>query len=165
MSLDEQIARAQNFYDSLSKPRSPRDNLGPPVEATGVIRIVQMPEGQAPDEIKMQWIGLELPCHPFEGYPDQCMDEGVLDHNPVERNERGFSVPQDKAIEALEAAGRTDAARWWRDRGFPIPDGLFGFDTPSAEIVSGVTSQVVTPMDDLDYPRGFPAPCASCGRT
>lgn len=104
------------------------------------IRINKVPAGEAPLHIREKWVGLILPCDPYLGFPSSGMERGVLTGMPLYRNRRGYSVPQDAAIEILSHFC-PDAAQWWKDQGFPQPDGYFGFAEDEAEIIAGVTRQ------------------------
>ncbi len=113
----------------------------PQTKPTGLIRIVRVPEGEAPQCVRQAWVGLELPCDPYLGYSDAGLDRGVLTGTEAARNRCGFSVPQDWAIAVLEQSDPA-AAAWWRRHGFPKEgDGRFGFAEVEAEIVSGVERQ------------------------
>lgn len=112
------------------------------IESTGQIRITRIPSGEAPFEIRKAWLGLILPCDPYLGYPDNGIEQGVLSGKKASRNRRGFSVPQDEALEILSLHNPA-AATWWRENGFPTQEGYFGFGEGEAEIISGVTPQSI----------------------
>ncbi len=115
--------------------------------ATGRIRIIKIPDGEAPIEIRQAWVGLTLPCDPYLGYPDKGLERGVLTNEEAPRNRCGFSAPQDEAI-AILAQSNPKAATWWKEHGFPQPDQRFGFAEKEAEIVSGVTHQRMIEITD-----------------
>lgn len=121
---------------------------------TGRIRIVRMPDGEAPAWIRDAWVGLILPCSPYMGYPDDGMSHGVLTGERNEANLSGFNVPQGQAIDLLELQ-RPTAAAWWRDHGFPKRNGLFQFGEECAEVVSGVTRQKIVQVQDDDQGNPF----------
>lgn len=135
-------------------------------EATGRIRIIQIPEGEAPLWVRKAWVGLTLPCDPICGYPSQCghLDEaiagankerGVLTKQPLKQNRYGFSVPQAPALIVLKKKS-IRAARWWQLKGFPQHDQYFHFDQSEAEIISGVTLQTVVLCDEMETGRAEP---------
>src|SRR5262245_31416390 len=110
------------------------------MEATGRIRIVRVPEGEAPLEIRQAWVGLVLPCDPYLGYPASGGEQGVCTGRKSARNRYGFGVPQDQAIAVLDIEN-PQAAAWWRTQGFPRGDERFCFAEAEAEIISGVQRQ------------------------
>ena len=70
------------------------------------IRITSTPEGTAPEHIRKQWIGVEIPL---------ASDEDIaVDPPRGGRPEEGYLVLRDTAIEVLENAGLFDAAHYWR---------------------------------------------------
>jgi hypothetical protein len=115
-------------------------------KATGCIRIVKTPLGEAPEEIRHAWVGLFLPCLPILGYSDGNL-YGVVTRKVVPQC-YGFHVPQDLAIQALEQGQWLGAVKWWKDHGFPHPGNNFIFDEDEAEIISGVTRQKLTEVTD-----------------
>jgi len=78
-----------------------------------MIRIVAAPPGEAPEEIRSEWIGLELPLLPGEPLPITTQTVGVLTDRPT-GVATGFVVDGAKAIEMLAARSPT-AAEWWRE--------------------------------------------------
>ena len=115
---------------------------------TGRIKIVKVPAGEAPIEVRKAWVGLILPCDPYLGYPDNASERGVLTNKKRDRNRCGFSVPQDQAIEILEKE-HSEAAAWWKAHGFPQDAGSrFGFAEEEGEIISGVTRQQIIEVTD-----------------
>lgn len=70
------------------------------------IRIVKTPPGSvAPEEIRKQWVGVEIP-----------VAEGVEDGDSLwvgKQNVGGYIVNINEAIEALQEAGKVDAAEFW----------------------------------------------------
>ncbi|MDO8510070.1 MAG: hypothetical protein Q7S15_00405 [bacterium] len=120
----------------------------PTPKATGRIRIIKIPAGEAPLEVRRAWVGLELPCDPVCGYPDSGSEIGVVSKEPLRFNRYGYSVPQAEAI-AILVRHAPAAAAWWRDHCFPRAEGTcFGFGEDEAEIISGVTLQKLTEVPD-----------------
>ena len=113
----------------------------------GRIRIVRVPAGEAPLFVRQVWVGLELPCDPYLGYPSGGMERGVLSGQESLFNRCGFSVPQDEALDILEAVS-PPAAQWWKEHGFPREGQYFGFAQDEAEILSGVSLQQLTVYTD-----------------
>lgn len=76
------------------------------------VRIVQVPPGEAPEEIRRAWVGLELPLLRGAAEPLPAVSVGVLSH----QNSAvvpGYAVDGRLAMEAL--AGRSpEAAAWWQ---------------------------------------------------
>jgi hypothetical protein len=108
------------------------------ITATGRIRIIKTPAGQAPEEIRRAWIGITLPCEPIVGYTEG-IELGAVNHKPVPKR-YSFHVPQVPAIEALEFMV-PEAAKWWREHGYPRSNGWFTFGEDEAEIIFGVIRQ------------------------
>lgn len=75
------------------------------------IRIEMVPLGFAPEEIRKQWVGVEIPL------PD---DEVILESGrwTGTDNENGYVVFTADAVRALWEAGRLDAAEYWEGIGF-----------------------------------------------
>jgi hypothetical protein len=121
-----------------------------PVEATGRIRIIKIPVGEWPKNIRAAFVGHTLPCLPILGYPsDGSMKIGVVS-GAIQRNRYGFSVPQDQALEILSR--RTpNVSLWLRVQGFPMKNQYFGFAEDEAEIISGVTRQNIVEVKDEDH--------------
>ena len=80
----------------------------------GRIRIVETPYGDAPEDIRRQWVGVEMPCIWFEPNAESA---GTFS-GEYKSAEDAFRVFQKHAIDALEQVN-PDAARWWRIRGYP----------------------------------------------
>jgi len=110
--------------------------------------MIKIPAGEAPEHIRQAWVGLELPCDPILGCPDQP-EHGAVSGEKADRNRYGFSVPQFEALEILEKHN-PEAAKYWRDQGFPKspPYDYFGFDEGEAEIISGITRQNLIHVPD-----------------
>lgn len=97
------------------------------------IRIIKTPLGEAPEEVKREWVGLELPCDQTGSEGDFTFEAKSLKEvaNP---RENVFFVPQDKAIAILERKS-AKAARWFREAGYPIPLMYFTFGFDEAVII------------------------------
>ncbi len=81
------------------------------------IRIVASPPGQAPQWVRHEWVGLELP---IVSEPGSGMQFGVMGGKP--QNIAGFHVTQRDALEVLEKKS-SKAANWWRRN---LPPGFSG---------------------------------------
>lgn len=129
---------------------------------SGLIRIIKLPEGEAPEIVRKAWLGLILPCSPTVGWSNEGEELKVLSGKKIPKR-YGFSVPQAEAIKILSKSNRK-AATWWKKHGFPQAGKYFGFDESEAEILRGVTNQRIFVVNDLDYPHGFGATCMECLR-
>jgi len=74
-----------------------------------MIRIVSVPPGQAPEWVREQWVGLELPIIEEE---QSGMQTGVLGGGA--QNIGGFRVDGLVAIKTLEAKS-PKAVSWWKE--------------------------------------------------
>jgi hypothetical protein len=83
--------------------------LRPGKASAGRICIVALPPGEAPENIRQAWIGLELP---FTGAGRPVAVVGVLSRDSAGRCE-GYEVDGATAVRLL-AANAPDAAAWWR---------------------------------------------------
>lgn len=108
-------------------------------EATGRIRIIKIPGGDAPEVIREKWVGLELPCYPILGYPDRNTHVQVVSRLKVDRQVRGVCVPIVAALCILEEKD-LHAARWFQAANLK-PGESFFFAEDVIEIISGVRSQ------------------------
>jgi hypothetical protein len=89
------------------------------------IRIVDIPPGEAPVEVRRAWIGITLPLAPGANGPKRVLGVGVLSgprgvlstilHIILGRAHRiaGYSVEARVAFKKLEAHA-PEAAAWWR---------------------------------------------------
>jgi hypothetical protein len=123
-------------------------------EASGRIRIITDPKGEAPMWVRYAWIGLTLPCKPLVGFANKP-SKHVLSGKPMQVRAE-FDVPQREAIELL-AEHYADAAKWWQEHGFPEgEDAYFAFGRDEAEIISGVTSQKLVIYDNMETGKWRP---------
>lgn len=90
------------------------------------IRIVGVPPGEAPEEVRRAWVGVRIPLPRFHTGPKAWRSAGVLTgprtlaarlaalwSGRLSRSD-GYAVNVVEAIAALEAA-HPEAARWWRE--------------------------------------------------
>lgn len=81
------------------------------------IRIISTPPGSvAPEEIRKQWVGIEIPVL------TENTQEGSLWTG--QENAGGYIVNITDAISALRAAGKDRAADFWEEIQFSIGDNL-----------------------------------------
>ena len=73
------------------------------------IRIVKMPPGFAPEEIRAQWVGVEIPYIPGEC---DSLKGGAW---TGEENGNGYIVTTDDAIKSLVDSGKVEAAEYWNE--------------------------------------------------
>jgi hypothetical protein len=98
-------------YNLCSSQRQPfRSNKEEPMPK---IRIIATPPGQAPEEIRKSWVGLEMET--LGQVPADAVLCGAVDGRPSEVNNNGFRVTASEALRVLEAAA-PKAARWWQER-------------------------------------------------
>jgi len=111
------------------------------------VRIVQRPQGEAPEWVRDAWIGLELGL--LDPEPISTAGYGVLTGpgNLVldwlwhflgrSKKVEGYRVRADIAVELLSQS-RPDAAKWWRDNAaYSVRRGAqFIFDTAACEPAS-----------------------------
>jgi hypothetical protein len=77
------------------------------------VRIVGVPSGEAPLEIRKQWLGLELPLTAGRSGAYQVGSGGVLSGKAAAEPIIGYLVSAHEAVEIL-ASKSPDAAKWWR---------------------------------------------------
>ena len=71
------------------------------------IRITSVPPGFAPEDIRKQWLGVEIPLTGFDNNPEG-LRMGI-------ENMGGYKVNTQDAIDALRTAGKEDAANFWEN--------------------------------------------------
>ena len=89
------------------------------------IRIIGIPPGFAPKEIREQWVGIEIPLtNPIpKGKESFCVGNS---------NKDGYQVKGTDAVEALINAKKTEAVNFWR----PYSTGNFVFKKEICELIS-----------------------------
>jgi hypothetical protein len=111
-------------------------------EDLGVIRFKSTPRGGVPEEIREQWIGVEVPClFSHDGIPigndtthDALSDVEIPDYP-------GYMVLQSHALQALEKKS-PDAAAYWNSLGYPNhATALFLFDSECVEVITPVLTR------------------------
>jgi hypothetical protein len=77
------------------------------------VRIIHTPPGEAPEEIRRAWVGLELPLRRGESEPRPLETVGVLSNQDPEVT-TGYVVDGRKAVKSLGSRS-PEAAAWWRE--------------------------------------------------
>ena len=80
------------------------------------IRIITIPPGQAPLEVRKEWVGAVMPLLPRQDIVG--IETGVLGGEPDPQNVDGYRVDTDEAICSLVERNTPDAKRaadWWID--------------------------------------------------
>lgn len=121
--------------------------MGPWEAPAGRIRIIQRPEGEAPEWVRDAWIGLELPLLARDPLTYRVvggiltMPKTLLGHwlgvlTGRSRLITGYLVDANHAVRLVEARNPT-AAVWWRTHagGSVQPGQGFIFDLPACERV------------------------------
>jgi hypothetical protein len=80
----------------------------PPAAETVLVRIVTVPDGEAPEWVRQAWVGLVLPA----------VDQRMVRGQEVLSGRRSFApayqVSSTIALELLEVGNKTAVAEWWR---------------------------------------------------
>ena len=105
------------------------------------IRIISVPPGQAPEEVRRQWVGVEISLLPESNAA--VFSSSVLGGDPDSRNVNGYLVEIDEAIQALgnkKTMDATRAVKWWTDWRKNTSIGMyshfFSFSKDVCELVS-----------------------------
>jgi hypothetical protein len=118
------------------------------------IRIKSTPPGEAPENIRQAWVGLEIPVPARFAGPYQGFGFGVLSGPKTRfgallallfgraRRKAGYVVEASVAIDLLASRSR-EAADWWRQNAprFIEPGRYFLFATESCEEIHETTVQ------------------------
>ncbi len=100
-------------------------------EKLGKIRITSVPNGEAPEDIKRKWIGVEIPCLCSHS---AAFGSGALTKTPIGARS-SFVVLQTHALEAL-ARTAPEAVQWWNSIGYPKDEtATWLFDQGCAEVL------------------------------
>lgn len=108
---------------------------GTPAERDiSLVRVVSVPEGEAPLEFRKGWVGSVLPT--FTNNPRKHPSHSLVDHSDCGPME-GYLVPGGLAVSTLRMDGKDSAAAYWYDlyRGRNLDAEDFIFDVSSAEPV------------------------------
>ena len=94
-------------------------------------RVTKVPRGGALKWVRVAWVGLELPC---VGSMRNALTTEV-GSRILELVTNGVLVPQREALRLL-AEKSPEAAKWWRDAGFPDDlDQIFVFRPDEGTII------------------------------
>lgn len=115
--------------------------------ATGLIRIIKVPDGDPPLWVRQAWLHLILPCDPYLGFPEGGLERGIVSGKEVTHNRYGYSVPPEEALKILRQF-KPKEADWWKDNVVFKPGDYLGFAEDEAEIISGVTRQRLVEVTD-----------------
>lgn len=89
------------------------------------IKITQIPPGFAPENIRKQWVGIEIPL------AEQPIPEGKEGARIGNENIGGYQVAGIEAVRALRKAGKDEAADFWED----YSGGMFTFKKDVCEFI------------------------------
>jgi hypothetical protein len=78
------------------------------------LRVVRTPPGEAPEEVRRAWVGVQLPLRSGETKPGLHLTEGVLSQQ-TRGMTTGYAVNGRAAVKAL-ASHSPEAAAWWRKK-------------------------------------------------
>jgi len=94
-----------------------------------LIEIVRVPNGPAPEEIRKEWVGVQMSAEPI---PASAMEADFTINRPI-GNRGGFMVRTEVALEALGKKSE-EAANWFNQN---IPSGMpwLSFGPNEVEIV------------------------------
>lgn len=74
------------------------------------IRVIKTPSGEAPEEIREQWVGLILPGY----FCNECGSEVEIITKQRRVPSDHYHIPIEEAITALMAGKRNEAAEWFK---------------------------------------------------
>lgn len=77
------------------------------------IKITSIPSGEAPEWVRKEWVGLEMPLG--KSPEDVEIVFGVIGGPPDTENLGGYPVRTEEAIRILEKKSPA-AATWWKER-------------------------------------------------
>ncbi len=100
----------------------------------GVLRIVALPPGEAPEKIRRAWVGVAIPLRRAASQPVTQDSVGVLSKEKMGRM-TGYALTGSEAIQALRARSQK-AAAWWEDNASHVlaPGYVLLFPTEVCEI-------------------------------
>lgn len=89
----------------------------------GAFTIAQVPDGMPPEEIRRQWVGVQLPLR--RGYGDRAAFNGGVEINPADVI---LSLLLHDKAEAADWFRKAEEPRRLRGGGLSTPDGDWAFD-------------------------------------
>ncbi len=132
-------------------------------EPTGRIKIMEIPAGEAPLDIRRAWVGLILPCFPEAGYLDGGAEHCLLSGEKLAEERVVVIVPQDQAIAILLQHDRR-AAAYFMAHGCGKEGQYFSFGANEVRIVYGVTVVPRRVFGDLETGHWEEMPLGTGGR-
>jgi hypothetical protein len=93
------------------------------------VRITATPPGEAPEEVRRAWVGLELPLAPGSTEPQPMAVEGVVS-GAAAGTPLGYAVEGWTAISRLDAHA-SEAAAWWRAHAPHVMEGGYELIFPA----------------------------------
>lgn len=110
-----------------------------------LVTIIRRPDGEAPEWVRDAWIGLRLPAacprrHVMRSFGVLSGPTGLFQWLWAVLSGRsirveGYAVNAKEAVDLLGAAGRPDAAAWWREHAPHLLDGCqyFAFEAAACQ--------------------------------
>lgn len=99
-----------------------------------LIKIISVPEGEAPPEIREAWVGLILPVSRGTGIlPSGAFMRKGVESGQFAPPEKGFAVMSSDAIQVLKLTGKTNAASYWTDHDARVPTHELIFRRPECQ--------------------------------
>jgi hypothetical protein len=102
------------------------------------IKIISVPEGIGPQEVRQAWVGLQFPC-PCFALECELRRHG-LPGDPSFEPANSYLVFQSVALKILNVSNPV-VGEWWRGRGFPQSERVvFSFHPMEVEVHGKVLS-------------------------
>jgi hypothetical protein len=118
------------------------------------ITIIATPPGEAPEEIRKQWIGMVLPASD----PVDVIQPFQVPSGEPTASVRVYAVPTKVALLFLISQGKEEAAKWWHDElpGDFVVAGALCFPVEVAKIIEHGSSRTEIELDLGDFPKLLP---------
>jgi hypothetical protein len=117
-------------------------------EQFGLMKIIELPPGEASEETRRAWIGLEIPCGELVKVGTIFIRDFISQVSRFNEYE-GYLSPQDQAI-AILARSSEAAVHELRIFGCPKPEGSFFFPADCVEIICERPTKAVVIHDNMD---------------
>lgn len=109
------------------------------------IRITSVPAGGAPEQIRKDWVGVEMPLdlglteltHLGEAWNLPGINPGTRQPTTGGENRGGYSVATQTAIDCLRKAGKAEAADYWQQYLDETGADVLAFGRQFCEVVEG----------------------------
>ena len=95
------------------------------------VRVVRIPAGEAPEEVRKQWVG----CSFVAVYRGSERVRGIMTGAPGLAHDV-VAVEAGIAVQTLQQRSR-EAAQWFREHSRDGPSGNFLFDAADVEVIRG----------------------------